>query len=88
MPDHSRNWTYDLFNALPKELRGQIGSSTWYFGTESSCFNMNLILSIMTGVMLYLYRWEQYLWCYPTLDRVQIMVQKQLRKTFGEQIGV
>jgi hypothetical protein len=27
----------------PTELRGQVGSSMWYFGTESSSFDINVI---------------------------------------------
>ena len=30
-------------NALPTELRGQVGSSMWYFGTESSSFDIDVI---------------------------------------------
>jgi hypothetical protein len=33
MPDHGGNRTYDLWNTSP------IGSSMWYFGTESSSFD-------------------------------------------------
>ena len=31
-----------LSNALPTELRGQVCSSVWYFGTKSSTFDTNV----------------------------------------------
>ncbi len=31
-------------NALPTELRGQVGSSVWYFGTQSSSFDISMFL--------------------------------------------
>ena len=48
MPGHAR-WESNLRpleyypNALPNELRDQVGSSKWYFGTESSSFDTNVI---------------------------------------------
>jgi hypothetical protein len=38
-----------LPNALPTELRGQVGSSKWYFGPESSSFDTNVILLTVAG---------------------------------------
>ena len=31
-------------NPLPTELRGQVGSSMWYFETQSGSFHVNVIL--------------------------------------------
>ena len=48
MPGHGGIRTYDLWNtslpnALPTKLRGQVGSSMRYFGTESSSFDIIVI---------------------------------------------
>jgi hypothetical protein len=40
--------------AMPTELRGQVGSSWWYFGTESSSFNISVFYDdyfVCVGVM-------------------------------------
>jgi hypothetical protein len=31
---------------LPTELRGQVGSNKWYFGTESSSFDTNVMIPV------------------------------------------
>ena len=47
MPGHGGIRTYDLWNTspmpLPTELRGQVGLSVRYFGTESSSFDVSVI---------------------------------------------
>ena len=42
IPDHDGNRIYDLWNASKTELRGQVGSSMWYFKTESGSFDINV----------------------------------------------
>ena len=48
MPGYGGNRTYHPWNTSPMlcqlhELRDQVGSSKWYFGTESSSFDTNVI---------------------------------------------
>jgi hypothetical protein len=33
--------------ALPTELRGQVGSSMWYFRTESSSIDINVMIWLL-----------------------------------------
>ncbi len=47
---------FAIANALPTELRGQVGSSVWYFGTQSNSFDIcvglkNNILSLELVVL-------------------------------------
>lgn len=51
MPKHGGNRTYDLYKASPIlclliELRGHVGSTRWYFETDSSSFVINVILNV------------------------------------------
>ena len=70
MPGHGGKRTYDLSveyqpNALPTELRGQVGPSMWYFGIESSAFDINCNLVIWFFLCwCYVLRWIWCLWCY------------------------
>ena len=39
-------------NALPTELRGQVGSSWWYFGTESSSFDISVFYDMIINTLI------------------------------------
>ena len=57
------------------ELRGQVGSSMWYYATESSYFDINVILGLIMIFSIYVYLHRDSISNFSTPRYIKIMIE-------------